>query len=557
MKVTAPIEDLAGIRADVCVVGAGPVGLAAAVALAKRGVSVVLFESGLATPTAAKQQLSDIEIAEGARQAEMRMAVTRAFGGTGWMWGGRCVPLDPIDFEARAEVDPKGWQIRSEDIARHADEAAGLIGCGSGRFDVPLPARARAFGPDIDLTRVERWCARPNVGARLKKSRLPAGLAIILDATVVEIVLDRDQSRVASLRLAHRGREIDFAGARHFILACGALETARLLLHLQDRHPALFGGREGPLGRFYMGHISGKIAHIRFADPKSASLFAYASDGSGIYRRRFSFPAPTLRRERLPNVSFYPDNPKLGDASHGSGLLSALFLALSTPIIGKRLISEAIRVSQLDGPPRYGAHLRNLALDAPRAAVQIADVLKQRFVLGRTKPFVFLKTKSGQYPLHYHAEHLPSPTSRVRLTNARDELGMRRLHVDLRFDKSDAQGVARAHDVLGEALRKSGHASLEYETPREKAEDAILTSARDGIHQIGLTRMGRSPADGVVDANCKAFDLDNLYLAGSGVFRTSGQANPTFSAVALALRLAEHLAAPQALSATAVASTAQ
>jgi choline dehydrogenase-like flavoprotein len=53
--------------------------------------------------------------------------------------------------------------------------------------------------------------------------------------------------------------------------------------------------------------------------------------------------------------------------------------------------------------------------------------------------------------------------------------------------------------------------------------------------------MGASPRSSVVDGNCRCHDLENLYVAGSSVFPVSGQANPTLPAVALALRLADHL----------------
>jgi choline dehydrogenase-like flavoprotein len=72
---------------------------------------------------------------------------------------------------------------------------------------------------------------------------------------------------------------------------------------------------------------------------------------------------------------------------------------------------------------------------------------------------------------------------------------------------------------------------------------------RDGAyggHHIGTARMGASPAAGVVDGQCKVFGLHNLYLAGSAVFPTSSQANPTLTIVALALRLADHLKAEAA-----------
>jgi choline dehydrogenase-like flavoprotein len=60
-----------------------------------------------------------------------------------------------------------------------------------------------------------------------------------------------------------------------------------------------------------------------------------------------------------------------------------------------------------------------------------------------------------------------------------------------------------------------------------------------GGHHIGTARMAASPRDGVVDENCRVFGMENLFVAGSAVFPTSGQANPTLTIVALALRLKE------------------
>ena len=62
-----------------------------------------------------------------------------------------------------------------------------------------------------------------------------------------------------------------------------------------------------------------------------------------------------------------------------------------------------------------------------------------------------------------------------------------------------------------------------------------------GSHHMGTTRMNDDPLRGVVDRNCKVHSVDNLYVAGSSVFPTSGVSNPTLSIVALTLRLADHL----------------
>jgi choline dehydrogenase-like flavoprotein len=53
--------------------------------------------------------------------------------------------------------------------------------------------------------------------------------------------------------------------------------------------------------------------------------------------------------------------------------------------------------------------------------------------------------------------------------------------------------------------------------------------------------MSAEPDAGVVDADCRSWDLDNLWLAGSSVFPTGGAMNPTLTIAALSLRLAETL----------------
>jgi len=53
--------------------------------------------------------------------------------------------------------------------------------------------------------------------------------------------------------------------------------------------------------------------------------------------------------------------------------------------------------------------------------------------------------------------------------------------------------------------------------------------------------MATDPSRGVVDANCRVFGTDNLFIATSSTFPTPSFANPVLSIVALSLRLADHL----------------
>ena len=65
--------------------------------------------------------------------------------------------------------------------------------------------------------------------------------------------------------------------------------------------------------------------------------------------------------------------------------------------------------------------------------------------------------------------------------------------------------------------------------------------AASGWHHIGTTRMSDDPHRGVVDRHLRVHGVDDLWVAGSSVFPTSGYVNPTLTIVALALRLADRL----------------
>jgi choline dehydrogenase-like flavoprotein len=61
-------------------------------------------------------------------------------------------------------------------------------------------------------------------------------------------------------------------------------------------------------------------------------------------------------------------------------------------------------------------------------------------------------------------------------------------------------------------------------------------------HQAGTCRFGADPATSVLDVNCKAHELDNLYVADTSIFPSIGAVNPALTAIANAIRVGEHIA---------------
>lgn len=529
-------------RADVCVVGAGPVGIALALECERLGLRVTVLESGSDGFDAEAQALSTAEIVDPGRHAPSALAVRRGLGGTSALWSGRCVPYDGIDFDQRGHVAESGWPLGPQDVEPYYAEAAAYLDCGAPTFRAPAATVTAEPSEEVRLDSLERWSRKANMGVfhaeRLARS---TAVRLYLKCTVVDLKFAADGQRLEGLVVACGGQR-RLVAAHHYVLACGGIECARLLLHAQTAWPRKFGGVDGPLGRYYQGHLTGWMADIVFRDQAIITDFDYFQGDNGYYsRRRLTLGAEAQCRHRLLNSYFVPDNPALHDHRHRSGILSLLYLLLTCKPIGRKLLSEALRLKLIGcGPRHYGAHLGNILADLPGTALAAASIVRRRFLQPARKPG-FIDHRGRRYRLYYHGEHAPNADSRVRLSGQRDALGLPRLSVDLRFAAMDAESIIRSHAVVDAWLRRREIGGLDYFDPPEQRMARVMGQAHDGFHQIGLTRMSRSPGRGVVDVDCKVHDADNLFVAGSAVFPTSGSANPTFLAVALAVRLAHHL----------------
>ena len=526
---------------DLCVVGSGPVGMALALELEQLGRDVLVLESGDVEVGTSIGEASRAVIADTRRHAEMELAVCRALGGTSWTWGGRCVAFDEVDFMDRDFVLDAHWPIRHDDIRPWYKLASKYLSCGDGSFLFPY---SRTLEDGLTLDCVERWLTEPRLilihrEALMRSQRI----RVSLKSTVTGLHLTSDGQSVESLAVATPDGPRTVK-AQRIILAAGGVETTRLLLQFQRSYPRHFGGADGPLGLYYMGHISGKIANIHFDNPEAIDDLDFKLDANGaFYRRRFMLTTKAQISNRVLNTAFWPDNPPFYDPSHRSGVLSATFLALAFPPTGRRLLSEAIRLAHT-GPRPYklAAHLRNAILGAPRGALDMYHILRDRFLRKPRKPGFLVRNRGGKYALHYHAEQAPNRSSRISLTGDTDAFGVHRAKIDLRYTNQDIDSVMESHRLLDEALRANRIGRIEYLDSPEKTREHIRETASDGLHQVGSARMGEDPALSVVNADLRAHGLSNLYVASSAVFPSAGQANSTQLAVAFAMRLAHLLA---------------
>jgi len=488
------------LESDLCIVGAGAAGITIAREFVGTRTSVCLLESGGFELDEATQSISE-GVATGTLLPEENSYLAdsrvRGFGGTTRVWEGYCRPLDEIDFERRSWVRHSGWPFPKSLLEPFYQRANPLLEIGS--FGHPmrdrLAASRRLLLPDSDklVTRFFHYSPPTRFGERYRDELVQApNVRICLYANAVDILTNESASRVEGLSIACLTGNRFRVRAKHYILATGGVENARLLL-LSDRVQKEGLGNEHDLvGRFFMEHPILNAGRVVVADPAdSLGLYDFHRDASLGHRVLgvLSLTARAQRENKLLNLRVHL-RPRRADA------VDPLFEAVG------------------------------------RTAARLHDVSRESTTALTSTPSI---------PSHFAAEvsceQWPNPDSRVSLVETRDALGKRRVKLDWRLTRFDSVSVRRSLVILNQELGRA----LKGRVQLLQSDAAPWPGAWGPHHQMGTTRIHLDPTKGVVDPDCRVHSVSNLYVAGSSVFPTSGFANPTYTLVALALRLADHL----------------
>jgi choline dehydrogenase-like flavoprotein len=535
------------LESDVCILGAGAAGITLALELIPSGMRIMLLEAGGVVEEPAAQTLYQGEVADPLLHSPPDKYRQRRFGGSTAIWGGRCVPLDPIDFESRPWIPDSGWPIAYHEVAAHYPRANRLCEAGDFTYQaeqaVPGGMRPllREFVPmDFTTKCIERFSCPTDFGRRYR-ARLDAAqnVRVLLHANCTHLAVSADRNRVEEAIVETLDGNQFRVAATRFVLATGALEVARLLLASRDAYAAGIGNGRGLVGRYYMCHIAGTIGTLRINRPADHVWQGYERAEDGVYcRRRITLTEEAQRRETIGNAVFRLHHPRIPDPQHRTGALSAIFLA-------RRFISyeygKRLATTKPVSPRAWMQHVANASFDSPATLRFLHHWLRDRVLAERKFPSVIIHPRRNLFSLDFNVEQSPNPDSRVRLTDQTDALGMPRLHIDWRYTSMDVRTVATAFRLLQQDFAQSALGELTLDPDEADVEAVIRRDGAYGGHHIGTARMGRDATKGVVDANCRIFDIPNLYVAGSAIFPTSGQANPTLTIVALAIRLARHL----------------
>jgi len=498
------------IVADLVIIGGGMAGLALARQWAGSGRSVAILESGGKGFDAATQDLyrgagvmrgpdsPDVAFDDYVHQSRWRM-----LGGSGMIWGGKCVALDPADFARRDWVPDSGWPLSRQALQPYYDRACDLLEIphfppgetalreagkpelkidGARRF-FSAPRRFTKFSGGVDKAAYDQWRFAPGTAANV---------TVYLNANVTELKLKPDRRALERLDLACLDGKRMTASGRAYVLATGGIENARLLLASNSVAAEGVGNGADLVGRHFQGHVT------YWVDDRQRGL------ASGVY---------------------------LSGTDHDMALYTA----------GSKGGAHCVFAPTLAGQKARRAGNATITLTPSRPAGATADLeLKALQQLAANLDRGAAPAGADrQLSCFFMTEHMPNPQSRVSLGDTSDALGMPRVKLEWAWSEADWKSLESSVAAFGQALGEAGLGRVVF--PAERSSFLAMAAASPSRHHMGTTRMHRDPAKGVVDADSRVHGVSNLYVAGSSVFPTSGIGNPTLTLLAMTLRLSDHL----------------
>ena len=312
-----------------------------------------------------------------------------------------------------------------------------------------------------------------------KKIESSKTIGLLLNTPLVDIL--PANGRIDSIAVRSKDGRRETLVAPFFVLCGGGIENSRLLLAANALHRDGVVPDPRTLGRFWMEHPHSKIGE--------AVIFDFTGQRTD---RGISFLAPTqrfMKEQRIGNFQ-------------------------SRMLIGEKL-SKAL--------------LRDVMCHAPQLLQKLAD----RYVEGSL----------CSAELHLEWEQVPQRDNRIELDKTRtDGNGVPRTTLHWRQGDMERRTAQSAVAEIGAYFAQEDIGRVKIAPWLQAAAGFSNDEQMAGFHHMGGTRMASSPENGVVDADCRVFGVDNLFVGGSSVFATSGHANPTYTIVQLALRLGDHLA---------------
>jgi choline dehydrogenase-like flavoprotein len=507
------LPDNSIIEGDLCIVGAGAAGISVALDWIGTKYKVILLESG---GFKYDDQVQDLYKGKGTGQKyyPLRSSRLSMFGGTTNHWSGMCAPFDEIDFMKRDYVPGSGWPITKKDLDPYYETANEKLKLGPNRYDLEYWQKERKnltpFPFDDKTVWHKMWQLSPVSGSNggmskaYKDDILSAkNIHLYTYATVVDVIANENVSSIDHLTVKNFEGKTHTVKAKHFILAGGAIQNARILLASNSQAKSGLGNDHDVVGRYFMEHLEIMTAELWLLKPFPTNLFSWGSDD---------------------------DSPRLWCE-----------LAIAKDVqIENKILNGTCGMNSLTVTDRADSPMEVWQDEDPRKAVD--NMYKMWHSADSIANVELGGAVQRAYEFQTRIEQAPNPDSRITIDVEKDELGVPRANLNWALTELDKRSVRTVNYLIGREIGRTGIGRVRLkEFLRDQHDMSWPPGTGGGWHHMGTTRMGTDAATSVVDSNCRVHGIDNLYVAGSGCFVTSAAPNPTLTLVALSLRLSDYV----------------
>ena len=555
---------------DVCIVGSGAGGGMAAKVLTEAGAQVLMLEAGptfdtgkdgfmfkwayetprrgAAIPT---QQFGEFDAAYGgwtiegepytnAEGSVFEWFRSRMLGGRTNHWGRISLRYGPDDFR-RKSLDGLGddWPITYEDMKPYYDKVDRLVGIFGSAENLPNdpdgifqpPPKPRCYellikqaADKLKITCVANrlsvltrplngrpachYCGQCNRGCAthsnfqsptvlITPALLTERLKIIHNAMAREVTTD-DTGLATGVSYVDKttGRE-NHVRSKIVVLAASACESARILFNSKSsKFPDGMGNGTGNVGK-YLTDSTG--LGVRALIPKMMDMPAHNEDGTG---GAHLFMPWWLDNKKLDFPRGYHIELGGGRRMPFAGFGSGIHLYAGVDGSGRPV-----------NPGGYGKSLKN----------------DYRRFYGATVSF------AGR------GEMIPNPDTYCEPDpNVVDKWGIPVLRFSFKFSDHEINQARHMQETFRAIIEEMGGTPLTSMPSRE--DNYGLENGGRIIHEVGVTRMGNDPNTSVVNSNCQAHDVRNLFVADGGPFVSNPDKNCTWTILALSMRTSEFIA---------------
>ena len=489
------------VKADIGIIGGGAAGITLALELSKvKNLNICQLESGGLKFDPNTQKLYD-EKNEGTligpENHYLYQSRQRFLGGSTNHWAGYIRPLEPIDYEKRDWLPFSGWPFGFEDLKAYYRRA--LYYCGVSDFDdpienseFPIPKDKKkknkediVEGSGLFTTKyfhiVRKLRFKKHFQKRLQSKR---NLKIILNTNAVEIYPNREASSIKEIKAISLTQKELRLKAKYFILATGGVENARLLLYSKET------------GLVHQNHLTGRFFMEHPHIPAGTLFLTQKHHLLSLYARHYQ-----KKLKHFTSAALFPTEKAMRENQ---------LLNMNVQLVKKFSRIEKGRIKN------YSKELGD----------QIYPLLRKKY---HDFSYAYLKVR---------AEQSPNPESRVMLSRSKNSLGYPKAHLKWRLTDRDRVSIKKNLILLAKEFGRLGLGRIKSSM---QDQEAWPDFSYGGSHHLGTTRMSLDPKEGVVDQNLKFYGYENLFILGSSVFPTGGGVNPTFTILALTIRLADLL----------------